>query len=59
MSVSELKSKILACSKEDQCRLFLNGRELHDHHFLGNYSLRDGMVEICYKLDNPSLYVIE
>jgi len=36
----------------------LNGRELIDQNYLGNYNITSGTVLIIIKLDNSSFFVI-
>ncbi|CAD8076734.1 unnamed protein product [Paramecium sonneborni] len=43
-TVLELKFKILEASKEKTCRLYLNGKELIDQNYLGNYKITSGTI---------------
>ncbi|CAD8054480.1 unnamed protein product [Paramecium sonneborni] len=43
-TVLELKFKILEAAKEKTCRLYLNGRELIDQNYLGNYQITSGTI---------------
>ncbi|CAK72811.1 unnamed protein product (macronuclear) [Paramecium tetraurelia] len=56
--VLEIKQKILEVAKEKTCRLYLNGRELIDKNYLGNYNITSGTVLNQLHLDNSSFFVI-
>ncbi|CAD8138740.1 unnamed protein product [Paramecium pentaurelia] len=43
-TVLEIKQKILEVAKEKSCRLYLNGRELIDQNYLGNYNITSGTI---------------
>ncbi|KAM3129930.1 Ubiquitin domain-containing protein 2 [Paramecium bursaria] len=43
-SIVVLKQKVQEIAKVGTCRLFLSGRELHDHHQVGNYSISNGTI---------------
>ncbi|CAD8136130.1 unnamed protein product [Paramecium octaurelia] len=43
-TVLEVKQKILEVAKERTCRLYLNGRELVDKNYLGNYDITSGTI---------------
>ncbi|CAD8142975.1 unnamed protein product [Paramecium octaurelia] len=57
-TVLEIKQKILEAAKEKTCRLYLNGRELADQNYLGNYNITSGTVLKINKLDNTGFFVI-
>ncbi|CAD8191030.1 unnamed protein product [Paramecium pentaurelia] len=42
-SITELKTKVQESAPgSEQCRLFFKGREMRNHHLIGNYQLKDG-----------------
>ncbi|KAM3129929.1 Ubiquitin domain-containing protein 2 [Paramecium bursaria] len=43
-SVVVLKQKVKEIVKVEKCRLFVNGKELQDHHQIGNYSISYGTI---------------